>query len=128
MRQPLIKNIPLGWWVVMAGGLLSLAVSAGGCGLFPDGPDTAAEAMLSPVHESWGYDMEDFTVRFAGEVRRRENWDSARTSARRTGRWMHRTGNRITDAILDILAGPPEDYTEMPPPDTILLPQYSQEP
>jgi hypothetical protein len=128
MRSPLVKDIPLGWWLVMGAGLLSLAVSAGGCGLFPNGPDTAGEAMLTPVHESWGYDMEDFTVRFAREARSRENWDRARKSARHTRRWLDRRADRFTDVVLDILAGPPEDYKEMEPPDEILLPQYTQEP
>jgi hypothetical protein len=127
MRSPLIKDIPLGWWLVMAAGLISLAVTAGGCGLFPDGPDTAAEAILTPVHESWGYDMQDVTVTLRREARRRENWDRARASARHTRKWFDRAGRRINDAILDVLAGPPEDYNEIGPPEDILQ-QYFQEP
>ncbi|MFP4053319.1 MAG: hypothetical protein ACLFV7_05580 [Phycisphaerae bacterium] len=112
MRSPNSQGIALGWWLAMGAGLVCLAVFAGGCGLFPDGPDSAAEAMMAPVESRWGYDMEDATVTLVKHLKRRETWNRARRDGLAAARWVKRTDRKLTESLLDFLAGPPQDYND----------------
>ena len=126
MRSSVSQRIALGWWLAMGAGLVCVAVFAGGCGLFPNGPDSAAEAMMNPVESRWGYDMEDATVTFVKHLRRREPWNQARRNGRDAARWIKRTDRKVTDALLDLLAGPPEDYNDAGPSDEQLKHYFRQ--
>ncbi len=126
MRSSVSQRIALGWWLAMGAGLVCVAVFAGGCGLFPNGPDSAAEAMMTPVEPRGGYDMEDATVTFVKPLKRRETWNQARRNGRDAARWIKRTDRKVTDALLDLLAGPPEDYNDAGPSDEQLKHYFRQ--